>query len=57
VRYAEKVDEAARLTPDLPKSVIAASTVLHVKPHTPSILHPLAVVSVYPYFWLKGPTG
>ncbi|TPX16804.1 uncharacterized protein E0L32_012356 [Thyridium curvatum] len=36
-----------------PESVIAASTAMHVRFHTPWVLHPLATAMVYTYYFFK----
>lgn len=44
-------------TPGVPRSVIAPMSALHVKFHTPRVLHPLVVPTIYAYFWWKGLAG
>ncbi|KAJ9165207.1 Tetracycline resistance protein from transposon [Coniochaeta hoffmannii] len=56
-RLSHDLMKAWMFTPGVPRSVIASTSVMHVKFHTPWVLHPLAVAAVHSYFWLKGRTG
>ncbi|KAK4186116.1 monooxygenase asqM [Podospora australis] len=59
-KRAEKVarltDELTRLwmfTPNTPGSVLAKTTALHVRFHTPAVMHPIATAGVYAMVWYK----
>ncbi|EOO01888.1 putative tetracycline resistance protein from transposon protein [Phaeoacremonium minimum UCRPA7] len=56
-RVAELTDEMRKayyFTEGVPKSIIARTTTLHAKFHTPPILHPLVTAGVRGYFFWKG---
>ncbi|KAK3946465.1 hypothetical protein QBC46DRAFT_402824 [Diplogelasinospora grovesii] len=53
-RLTDDLTKAWMFTPNTPQSVIAATTAMHVKFHTPGIVHPLTTAGVYSYFFFKG---
>ncbi len=56
-RLTDELTKAWMFTPDTPASVIARTTAMHVRFHTPGILHPLATVGVHLYFFWKRLSG
>ena len=56
-RLTDEMRKAYYFTEGVPKTTIARTTTLHVKFHSPAILHPLATVGVHAYFFFRGLLG